>query len=392
MKLVRHHVTRPITGLFILTLAVGFGATTSFGQAAPSVASTPSWKAEVVRIVAETLEAGRVPGATLAVAKDGQVVLEKAFGTADIENDVPVRTTTRFRTASIAKPMTAVAVLRLAEQGKIDLDAPIRTYVPTFPEKRWPVTARKLLAHLGGVRHYIRRGEASGTKEYVRLVDSLECFANDPLLHEPGSAYRYTTYGYTLLGCAIETASEMSFEEAMRDLVWKPAAMNWTCVDSHRRIIAGRARGYARLNRMMHRNLPEALRERWKVGDLVNASLHDTSMKIPGGGLRSTAGDLVRFAAAAMKDDDGLVTAEMRRSMWTKQTMSGGGTIDYGLGWQLREENGVTIVTHGGAQAGTSCMLVLVPSAKLAMAIMTNVERAPMRGVFTKISAAILGD
>ena len=155
----------------------------------------------------------------------GKIVFEQGFGLADLENDVRATAATRYRTASIAKPMTAVAVMQLAAAGKLDLDADIRKYCPAFPEKKWPVTARQLLAHLGGVRHYNRPGEASGTEFYPSVAASLALFKDEPLLHEPGTRYHYTTYGYTVLGCAIEGASGESYEAIMARSVFGPAGM-----------------------------------------------------------------------------------------------------------------------------------------------------------------------
>jgi CubicO group peptidase (beta-lactamase class C family) len=107
-----------------------------------------------------------IPGLSVAIAVGNQVVYSNGFGMADLENSIPAKATTVYRTASIAKPMTAVAVMRLAEQGKLDLDAPIQKYCRAFPEKNYPVTARQLLGHLAGVRHYKARGESAGTEHF----------------------------------------------------------------------------------------------------------------------------------------------------------------------------------------------------------------------------------
>ena len=152
----------------------------------------------------------KAPAVSVAIMEKGQVVYAKAFGSADVENGVTATVDTRFRTASVAKTMTATAVLQLHERGVLDLDAPIRTYCTAFPQKPWPVTARQLLGHLAGVRHYTKPGESSGTQHFFTVAESLKLFANDPLLFEPGTKYAYTTYGFSVLGCAIEGASKMA--------------------------------------------------------------------------------------------------------------------------------------------------------------------------------------
>ncbi len=107
-------------------------------------------------VIREEMTRQGIPGVSVAVAFNGQIRYAKGFGIADLENSLPVKATTVYRTASIAKPMTATAAMLLAEQGKLDLDAPIQKYCAAFPVKPWPVTARQLLGHPGGVRHYTK--------------------------------------------------------------------------------------------------------------------------------------------------------------------------------------------------------------------------------------------
>src|SRR5262249_32391362 len=150
---------------------------------------------------------------------------------ADVENSVPAKEITAFRTGSIAKAMTAMAVMQLVEQGKIDLDAPIQKYCPAFPEKNSPLTVRHLLSHQNGIRHYKNRLEAASPEHYSSIVDSLKIFKDEPLLFEPGTKYSYTTYGYSVLGCAIEGATGMKYEEYMAKNIFQPAGMERTRVD-----------------------------------------------------------------------------------------------------------------------------------------------------------------
>jgi CubicO group peptidase (beta-lactamase class C family) len=286
----------------------------------------PVEKAPIAARIETTVELERaareVPALAVACARKGKTIFEQAFGKTDLENDVAARPESRFRTASVAKPMTAVAVMQLVEGAKLELDAPIRKYCPAFPEKPWPVTVRQLLGHLGGIRHYQKKGEAQGKEQYLSLQDSLEIFKDDPLVSEPGTKYHYTTYGYTLLGCAIEAASGLGYADYMRQHVWGPAGMAHTCLDQHHLLISGRARGYMKLSEAIHRGLPDALQAMTTPGQFCNASLHDTSMKVPGGGLLSTAGDLARFGLAML--DDRLVRPETRELMWAAQSTRDG--------------------------------------------------------------------
>ncbi|MCL6481062.1 MAG: beta-lactamase family protein [Firmicutes bacterium] len=364
-----------------------------FSQSAAVAAQSGGLRAETIRAIESVVTAEQqqqqIPGISLAVAVHGTLRYARGFGKADLENDVPVLPDTRFRTASIAKPMTAVAVLQLAEQGRLDLDAEIQKYCPAYPRKPWPVTVRHLLAHLGGVRHYQRPGEARGTEHFFTLHDALRLFAEDPLLHEPGTRYTYTTYGYVLLGCAIEGASGEPYEEYMQHHVWKPTGMTHTRSDDHFELIPNRARGYAKLDEATYNRLPAHQKARAKVGQLINAALHDTSMKVPGGGLLSTASDLVHFALAVL--DGTLVRPETRDAMWTRQQMRDGTKTAYGLGWVLNEHGpeGNSLVSHSGGQAGTAALLVIVPERKIVVALMTNLQGANTAAIVSRVLLAL---
>lgn len=354
------------------------------------VAAQQMTEAEV-ETIAERMEGIRaktgIPAISIAVARGGEVVHAAAFGLADVELDVSATPESLFRTASIAKPMTAVAIMRLVEQGKIDLDAPIRDYVEAWPEKHPKITCRQLLAHIGGVRHYKLAAEAAGTRLYPDLESTLELFAEDDLVAEPGTTYRYTTFGYTLLGLAIESVTGKAYLPAMRELVFARAGMKHTTIDSQLRILKGRTRGYRKLSPRAFEQLPEWKREGLEPGGLLNAQLHDTSMKIPGGGLVTTAADLARFGLAMRSGK--LVKPETRELMWTPQKTTDGAELRYGLGWQLVTMEEERLAVHGGAQAGTACMLVVFRDSDLVISVMTNMRGANVRQIALEVGTAL---
>ena len=257
--------------------------------------------------------------------------------------------------------------MKLVELGLIDLDADIRKYVPAFPQQDKPILVRHLLNHQSGIRHYEDWHEAVGTVSYANLEQSLSLFADDELVQEPGTAFRYTTFGYTLLGLAIEAVTGDSYETAMRSLIWKPAGMVYTGIDHHFEVIPNRARGYVRLE--SQDDIPFGLRDRVQVGDLVRAELHDTSMKIPGGGMVSTAEDLARFGLAMLEGQ--LVSESTRQLMWTPARDASGAETPYGMGWWMNAGN----ITHGGGQAGATCMLAIRESNGVVVAMMSNLQR-----------------
>lgn len=343
--------------------------------------STPSLPAEAIAkvdaVVAAEMARQNIPGLSIAAAFRDRMIYSNTYGSADLEHGVPVKATTAFRTASVAKPLTATAVMDLVEAGAIDLDSPVRRYCAAWPEKHPSITLRQVLGHLAGIRHYTRRGESAGKTHYFSLGDALALFKDDPLLHEPGAKYLYTTYGYSLAGCAIEGASGKSYEAFMRDRVFARAGMTHTRLDRIYEVIPDRARGYQVLTQPVFDSLPAAVRGFATVGAVYNADLHDTSMKVPGGGLVSTAEDLVRFGIAL--NSGALLKKTTVEQMWTGQKDADGQGTGYGLGFGVSPaQEGVRKISHSGNQAGAASLLVILPEVGVTYAIMTNLEDAEL--------------
>jgi serine beta-lactamase-like protein LACTB len=333
--------------ILVLLAAVRVAAAQS---AAPAAAD-----ARLDRIVSDAMRAQQIPAVTVAVMTADRLIYSRAFGTADLENSVPASPETLIRTASIAKPITAVATMTLVEAGKLDLDAPVQSYCAAFPPKQWPITTRELLSHTAGIRHYLP-GEPEYTRHYQWMADGFAIFAGDPLLFRPGTAYSYSTYGYTVVGCAIEGASGARFQDYVEEHVLRPAGMTHTFVDNVFEIVPHRARGYQKID-----------------GTVKNAGLMDSSYKIPGGGYVTSAEDLVRFAAALL--DGKLVRPATLKEMWTATPVSD--KSGYGLGFQLPE--GGRLVMHTGGQSGTSTELLIIPQTHFAVAVLANLEHAELR-------------
>jgi CubicO group peptidase (beta-lactamase class C family) len=266
---------------------------------------------------------------------------------------------------------------------------PIQKYCAAFPDKPWPVTARQLLGHLGGIRHYTKPGEQNGTTHYFTIEESLKIFKDDPLLHEPGSKFHYTTYGYSLLGCAIEGAAGRGYEDYMHENIFKSAGMTHTRIDDHFSIVPERARGYLKLDEQTYAQLPAVVKGKVKVGQLYNAQLHDTSMKVPGGGLVSTAEDLVKFGHALMKGT--LVKQATLEQMWTPQQTKDGNKTTYGLGWGISERAGMKLISHSGGQAGTSTLLYVLPEKNIVIAAMCNLEGASLGPMLDGVGKSLVG-
>jgi serine beta-lactamase-like protein LACTB len=332
----------------------------------------PATATRIDDIVVKAITEQQIPAISIAIALNGQIQYEKAFGKADLENNVPATPETLFRTASIAKPMTAVAVMRLVEEGKLDLDAPIQKYCPAFPQKPWAITSRDLLGHLSGIRHY-KEGEMENTRHYPKLSDGFAIFANDPLLFEPETNFQYSTYGFSVIGCALEGASGKSYPEIMQQEVFALTHMMHTIPDDVFKIVPHRARGYSKRNTQV-----------------INAELMDSSYKIPGGGYVSTPGDLVALADALLAGT--LVKPGTLKMLWTSQKLRDGKNTGYGMGWGVGKFEGEDMAAHSGGQPGTSSSLTIYPGRKLVVAVMINMDTADAPQVDSRISAVLLKD
>ncbi len=317
----------------------------------------PDHTNDIDQIVFDVMRKQQIPAATVAVARNGRVIYSKAFGTADIENNVPATSETLIRTSSLAKPISATAAMTLVEAGKLDLDAPVQKYCPAFPQKPWAVTTRELLTHTSGIRHY-KPHEEESTRHFRNTAEALQLFANDPLLFKPGTKYSYSTYGYTLLTCVIEGASGEHFFDYLREHVLVPAGMTHTFVDDVYEIMPHRARGYHVVS-----------------GHIHNSALSDSSYKIAGGGLLSTAEDLVRFAVALTNGR--IVNRQTLVTMLAPTKLPSGAVSSHGLGgFSVRTINGLTHLAHDGGEQGSSTDIDVVPAKGFAVSVFVNDEDA----------------
>lgn len=328
--------------------------------AALAAQAAPAGRDERAREWSEALrEKTGSPGLSAAVAVDGKVVWAEGFGLADAENRVPVRPETRFRLGSVSKLLTAAAAARLVEQGKLDLDAPVQRYVPAFPDKGQPVTSRQLAGHLAGIRHYNPQDFTRPPKAYARLSDGLEIFKDDPLAHPPGTRYLYSSYGYNLLGLAVEGASGKDFASAVDELVLRPLGLRGTLLDRPDAIVEWRARPYSRDS----------------GGSLKNAPAIDSSYKWPSAGYLSTGEDLVRFASAHL--GDGFLKPETRELVFTPQRTASGEETGVGIGWRIGKDGaGRRFFHHGGAIEGGRAFLLVYPDQRVAVALLSNLSGA----------------
>ena len=352
---------------------VGVACLLAFGTASAQDASDLSIKVDGV--ARKQMAAQHLAGLGVGVIRDGEIVMLKGYGFEDVEGKLAVDPDrTMFRWASISKPLTALAAMQLVEQGKLDLDADVRTYVPEFPDKGVKITPRQLLAHQAGIVHYTN-GEVIQTKAdydaehpFADVVTALDMFKESPLVAKPGEKYSYTTHGFMLLGAVVQRVGDQPYTEQVAERIGKPLGMLGLRPDYHWLDIPHRAVGY----------------EKSTDGAQTRTPHTDVSWKLAGGGYVSTVEDLAKLAKGLIAG--GLVKPETEAKMWTPQTTSDGKATPYGLGFQVGGKGPKLRVAHSGSQEGTSTLMVTFPRARYGVVLMSNSEDADLG----KIAAPIL--
>ncbi len=334
-----------------------------------STRTTGSFDPEMARALDSLLsqlrsEAG-LPSLSAALATPNGQMWTAAAGWADIDDEVRATPNSMYRTGSMAKPITAAAMMRLASRGALQLDAPLSEAIAGLPAASREITPRQLASHTAGIRHYTMLEVLSSMVRtpvhYPSVQDGLSVFIRDSLEFKPGTGFTYSTYGYSLLSRQLEVAAEAPFSSVLEKEVFEPCAMTKTAVDD-----AGPMRDRVRFYRTAS--------GRYKLANPM-----DSSARIAGGGLVSTPGDLVNFGQCMLMGT--LLPAEAVHTMWTVVTLPGGAPNpqNYGLGWRIDTSTRLfgaghptPIIHHGGKQEGGAGFLLLVPGQKLSVAVMTN--------------------
>jgi serine beta-lactamase-like protein LACTB len=360
-------------------------------QGVPSVASADPpqrWAAAADRARAfarASVSDLNLPGLSIAVGVDGEIVWAEGFGLADLgshdldfsgqlalgdavvmnPNRVGVTPETRFRIVGVSMALTSAAVGLLVEQGRLKLDEDIHVYVPAFPAKQWPVTVRQLMAHQGGIQND-GGDEAPLMARCERTIDglALDDFAGHPLRFPPGTDRRYSTYGWILVSAAVEAAAEEPFFSFMRSRVFEPLGMHDTTPESWTEPIRNRATFYFPRFGGDTRYGPDLARE------------GDHACFAGAGAFLSTPSDLVRFGMAITSG--ALLRPETVRMLQTSLPLASGAETGTGLGWTLETVSLAGEPTRVARQddrrsVGGSTTLLTFPDRGLVVAVTANI-------------------
>lgn len=299
----------------------------------------------------------QIPGAAIGVLHEGKVETA-GLGVTSLPNPLPVTPETLFQIGSISKTFLGTAVMRLAAQGRLDLDAPVRSYLPGLrlrdPGAQAGVTMRHLLNHTSGWVGDYFDDLGPGDDALRRMVEERmpELEQTTPL----GATFSYNNAGFYLAGRVIELVTGMPFEAAMAELVFRPLGLENSLFDPAEVMLRRFACGH-----IVRDGGPE-LASPWPIGRAAN----------PAGGIASTVGDLLRYAEFHMGDGAGLLPAELLRQM-QEPAVSSVSILDHvGITWFSREIDGVRLINHGGATNGQIAALWAVPSRGFAIAALTN--------------------
>ncbi len=302
-----------------------------------------------------------LPSASIAVSKNGTIIWSEAFGYADMEKRIIACPSTQYRIQSVSKPLSALAMAKLYDDGKLDIDEDIRKYVPQFPDKGNKITACLLATNRSGIRNYRDDFEALEAKNYDSLIEALNIFKDDPLEFKPGERFQYSTFNYWLLNVAIERASTMPFQKYMQEYIFKPLGMKSTAVATSGDTFPNQAHYYDNVT-------PYST-----DGSMVNSPPYPPSYLYE----ISTAEDLVRFAnflsfsspsEFIKKETQELLFEPKSRRMFI---------IGYGMGWMsARDLHLRKAHFHFGAGSGGTSFLVIFREQNVSIAILSNLGHA----------------
>ena len=302
------------------------------------------------------------------VVRDKTVLLEKGYGSADLEWDIPNSPTTKFRLGSITKQFTAASILLLEERGKLSIDDPVKKYMPDAPAAWDKVTIYNLLTHTSGIPSFTGFPDYEATERTATTPEQLVArFRDKPLEFQPGEKFEYDNSGYVLLGYLIEKVSGQTYAQFVQENIFTPLGMKDSGYDSNTAIIMHRASGYTK----------------GKEG-IENAGYVHMTIPFAAGSLFSTVEDLVRW-------EQGLFGGKVL-SAASLQKMTTPFKSDYAFGLAVSSANGHKAIEHGGGIEGFNTHLAYYPDDKLIVVVLGNLNGSAPGDIAHKLAAVAHGE
>ncbi|AUC84703.1 serine hydrolase [Polaribacter sp. ALD11] len=307
-------------------------------------------------------------GASVLVAKDGQVIYRKAFGKANLELDVDMTPDNVFQIGSITKQFTAVSILMLLEEGKLSLEDDITKFIPEYPTNGKKITVHHLLTHTSGIKSYT---SMQGFGKVMTVDESplefIDFFKDEPMDFEPGEEYKYNNSAYFILGYIIEKVSETSYSKFIKERIFDKVNMSASYYGSHKKIIKNRASGYQ------------------KGADFSNAQYISLTLPFAAGSIMSNVDDMLKWQTAITNNV--FVKETTIRKAFTNYTLNNGDKINYGYGWTFNEINEIPTIEHGGSIPGYKSIGIFVPSKDVYVIVFSNCSCNSPTNTAVKIAA-----
>ncbi|MDX1940219.1 MAG: serine hydrolase domain-containing protein [Saprospiraceae bacterium] len=298
------------------------------------------------------------PGVSIAVGIGDRIAWKEAFGWADAKNKIYATPEHQFRYYSLSKSIAGLAAAKLMEEGKLDIDTAITTYLPDLPEQYCDVTVAQLLSHTAGVRHY-KKDEWQKISQYHcnTVEEALPVFLEDKLKFEPGAGYTYTSFGYVLLCYVLEAVSGVPYDEYIHQNFLLPLGLETIALDQQPAAQVNPVKFYKYWNVYKNRG--------------VEAPKVDNSCKFGGGGYVGTAEELVHLHQAVIKGR--LIRPETVEQYFTSFTKSDSTSVGYAFGIGVKESSdGSKYYAHTGTAMGGYGVLIVDPAQELVIVILGN--------------------
>jgi CubicO group peptidase (beta-lactamase class C family) len=320
-----------------------------------SILSAQPTEARIDSLILTEFGDARGPGGVFMIAKGGKPIYQKAFGKANLEWGTNLTTESVFQLGSMTKQFTAVAVLILAEQGKLRVQDAVSKYVPDYPAGD-SITIHHLLTHTSGIKDFTKMKALSEIAQKSMTPSMLvDFFKNEPVDFQPGETFAYNNSGYVLLGHIIELASGETYEAFIEKTIFQKAGMRHSGYASDRKVILNRAYGYQK-----------------KETGYVNKTAINFSVPFASGALMSTLGDLLKWQNGL--NNQLFLNNETLQEAFKPHTATGEAAHSYGYGWHLKALEGVPVREHGGSIFGFKTMGVYVPSLDVYVVGLTNCD------------------
>jgi D-alanyl-D-alanine carboxypeptidase len=338
----------------------------------PAATQQPQFAERLDALLQKEMQDVKLAGLAVAVMRNGEVVYSRTLGKADIEGGIDVSADTSFNLASLTKNFTSVGLMRLVEQGKVELDAPIGRYLSGTPEAWSKITVRHLLSHKSGIPDYTKYPSFREvyTKEISR-EDVLKWAKESSLEFEPGSRAAYSNTGFVVLGHLIAEVSGKPYVDLLREAVFGPAGMKGASLDEPGKRVAGKAKPYE-----------------LKGDALALAPEVAKGWSFSAGGLNASLNDLIAWDKVVSKRS--LLKAESWDAMWKVEAERlEGRPMNYGLGWVVTKVEGQRMVGHFGDKPGYSSLHFHFPETGVSLIVLANRTNSNSFGIAQKIYEAI---